>query len=175
VRRTPCCRQLGRSSSPAQKSKRSRSSWAAFFCALDVPERMSAKDKSPIHENYLICNLMETLLNLDYPSVWKASSLVPDKNGGERRVPNNGLLCVWLEAQCGYIFRSWNAAWNHVMQQCPPPPRLSAKGRQITTRGPCIGRGYHRNVYRGHEYVAAIVQCPCTGLNGQTSERLRVI
>jgi hypothetical protein len=112
------------------------------------------------------------LVNQDYPRLLKART-VAFYEKGEGRLPNNELLCACLETQCGYIFHSWNAAWNHVVQQYPP--RLIARGRQIATRGPCAGRGYHRNVVRGRQHVVSIVQCPCRDANGQTSERLRVI
>jgi hypothetical protein len=89
--------------------------------------------------------------------------------------PKKGLYCDWLETEHGYIFRSWHAAWSSILAHYPSRPRPMAYGRQITTVGPCVGRGYHRTVRQAGTRVASIVQCPCLNREGHTSTRLKVV
>jgi hypothetical protein len=94
---------------------------------------------------------------------------------GEEGGAKKALYCDWLETEHGYIFRSWHAAWNSILAHYPSRPRPMAYGRQITTVGPCVGRGYHRTVRQAGTRVASIVQCPCVSREGHTSERLKVV
>jgi hypothetical protein len=103
-------------------------------------------------------------------------ALCAENHLGEEGLNQIGLLCDWLEVQYGYIFTSWNAAWNHVVATYLGfQPPLKAHARRITTKGPCQGIGYHCNVRSGRHYVISVVQCPCSDQNGQPGERLRVI
>jgi hypothetical protein len=83
------------------------------------------------------------------------------------------LRCDWLETTHGYIFRSWQAAWGHVLAQYGQP--LRAAGQRMAQRGPCAGHGYHRNIMKGSSHMASVVQCPCGTDDDQIGERLRVI
>jgi hypothetical protein len=88
------------------------------------------------------------------------------------------LQCDWLATSQGYIFTSWNAAWNHVVATYGP--QVKQHGMAFARSGPCPGVGYHWNIRRtirnqGSRKVASIVQCPCEDQNGQPRERYRVI